>query len=549
MVFIGTGDNDLFAVGDRTSNGNTPPANSIKVNDYDTNILYRFDSSTGAFSGSNRTNDARAYDGAGTTQEEIGQVTGLTFGESVTGMARIGGTTFAVTDFGRIMTINMGTAAGTTIALTGLNFEGLAAGPNNVEGGAYGTTLFAIEGDGTLHAFDTSGVAQAIFVDAQTSVSTGVTGVTGLDFSTLERNLWTLTDHREGDGGHGIDARYDNSVAPEEGGNSLYFGNTIGGAAAGNQNDLATGVIRDLNFPGGAHGSVVSNEFSLAGYSKHDKPTIYFNYFLETDGTNSTLTAQNMRDSFRVFVGEVGGTWDLIGTNNSIHSPGQTDEFDYGPDGATSTAPTTQNFPDVGELFDRSQWRQARIDLSNYAGRPNLRLRFDVNTGGSMDIGNINTRGSELYALDASSLEDGQAFVVDGQSFEFDMGRHMTVSSGPAVDGESFTLFGDNYVYSTTSSGGDFISILATDTADDVAAKTAAAINARGTTTATVTGNRVTVRTATAGDMTSASASLVLAGSSGITGDVAVDIDDATWSANDVAIAIRQALADNVLDG
>jgi hypothetical protein len=105
MTFTGTGDKNLFAVGDRASV--TPPANSILVATYTTNVLYRLDISTGAVdgNGTDRINDARAYQGAGTTQREIGQVTAA---GTVTGIASVGGQMFAVDNLGflyRVSTI------------------------------------------------------------------------------------------------------------------------------------------------------------------------------------------------------------------------------------------------------------------------------------------------------------------------------------------------------------------------------------------------------------------------------------------------------------
>ena len=41
----------------------------------------------------------------------------------------------------------------------------------------------------------------------------------------------------------------------------------------------------------------------------------------------------------------------------------------------------------VGELVDNAGWLQARVDLSPYGGRENLRLRFDFSTAGSFDLG------------------------------------------------------------------------------------------------------------------------------------------------------------------
>ena len=83
-----------------------------------------------------------------------------------------------------------------------MNFQGLSAGPINVEGGAYATVMFGIAGNGDLYAFDTDGELQPVFVDAQTFVSTGVGGAVGLEFATLDANLWHVTTERGADPGH-----------------------------------------------------------------------------------------------------------------------------------------------------------------------------------------------------------------------------------------------------------------------------------------------------------------------------------------------------------
>ena len=93
-----------------------------------------------------------------------------------------------------------------------------------------------------------------------------------------------------------------------------------------------------------------------------------------------------MRDSFCVFISTDDGEWQLVATNNSFRGDliGD-DEFDYGP------------FDPV-ELQDNVGWRQARIDLSPYGGEDNVRLRFDFNSAGGYDIGEVFTGGEEQVA-------------------------------------------------------------------------------------------------------------------------------------------------------
>ena len=136
--------------------------------------------------------------------------------------------------------------------------------------------------------------------------------------------------------------------------------------------------------PGGAFGSLQTNAIDLSLYEAADKPTIYFNYFLETENENN-ITTNDMRDSARVLVSADGGaTWDLLATNNSILSTaGQFGELPrfISPSVRASTHPRQQ----VQELFDNTGgWRQARVDLSNYAGEGTLQFRFDFSTAAAL---------------------------------------------------------------------------------------------------------------------------------------------------------------------
>lgn len=504
MAYSGTsnGNNlaDLWAVGSRSTLFNKNNQQGAVVATINTNILYNLNIASGAVDGdgNNRTNAGQAFQ-TGTTQVEHSQVdTSFANGGLngiITGMVTLdGGASFLMVDDagglyrhfrsgGTTFLRNIGADAGGIGGLN-LNFQGLALGPENVEGGIYSQTLFGITDGGDIFAFDLNGELQPVFVNGQTSVSTGLNNVRGFDFGTLDYNLWHVTGRRGGlaaaDDGHGVDVEtFDDSVVlPEAGGNSLYFGFEGGGntpdpsfggnAAAGNKNTgagntVSTAVNTNINFPGGASGSVVSNGFSLEGYSANDKPTLYFNYFLDTEDANfdpGTNPDDLMRDSFRVFVQDEGGQWRLLTTNNSHYDDVESDEFDIGSDEITSDglsdAPSVQSFPDVIETYDNTNgWRQARVDLSNYAGMSDLKLRFDFSTAGSMNVGDVLTTGSELYTVPATELVDGDTFTLGDYdsngnltgttTFEFDLGAHLTVPSGNAAIGQSFTVTGPGY--------------------------------------------------------------------------------------------------------
>ncbi len=239
-------------------------------------------------------------------------------------------------------------------------------------------------------------------------------GITGIAFSPLDVNLWHVTERRgdttidpvsAADPGHGINAAPDNSRSAVVGGSSMYFGleswrqsNTpyaiytgeqgqFGVNAADWQRDLTegTGLGDSYNLPGGAYGSLTTDSFSLVGYLYTNKPTLYFNYFLDTEDASGLGTSDTMRDSARVFISKDGGrNWELIATNNQTRTTASELPLFASVSSKISNDPRQL----VQELFDTGKttgWRQARIDLGNYVGEADLRLRFDFSTAGEFD--------------------------------------------------------------------------------------------------------------------------------------------------------------------
>ena len=315
-------------------------------------------------------------------------------------------------------------------------FSGLATGPQNVEDGRYAATLFATDADGILYAFDTEGAFQPIFLDGHASVDTTLAGATGIDFSPIDYNLWHATGYRGSDPGHGVNIAPDGSrLEPIEGGLSFYFGfedpeaesteNPQPGAE--NFSETNPDVFYSYDLPGGAHGSLTTDPFSLLGYDPADKPTLYFNYFLD-NGDVSNL------DTAKVFIsGDGGAVWTQLG----------------------------------GNLADSSDsWNQARLDISAFAGMENIKLRFDFYTAGELHVGDEFgatpdsefLTGAYLRAMPGSELNDGELFVVDaelvedafegGQAFEFELGFELlmpnlagaSIQDDPILGGESFTI-------------------------------------------------------------------------------------------------------------
>lgn len=381
------------------------------------------------------------------------KLAGAAPGGLITGMAFVGNTLFAVSDAGGLYRVVNPTApmgaflvyVDTAFDLLGINFQALAAGPRNLAGGAFRDILFGIDDNGRIYAFDTNGRLQPVFANGQTFIDTGIVNANGLAFSTLDTNLWHITDRRANDPGHGINAPFDGSRTAQPGGSSFWFGW---------ESQAANNVIVDpfydpvnsvntYNFPGGAHGSLISKPFSLEGYSSADAPVLYFNYRLQTENASALLLpTQFMRDAFRVFVGTEDGQWHLVATNNSARGPGF---FDDEYDGAITPV---QELFDVGDNGAPDSWRQARVDLSPFAGQRNLRLRFDFSTAGAMDIGDTQTGGVILHGVPGRDLRDGQLLLIDNDRFEVDLGTTLVVPTGAAVrDGETFTIHGRTFEF------------------------------------------------------------------------------------------------------
>ncbi|HJT30507.1 MAG TPA: DUF4214 domain-containing protein [Pirellulales bacterium] len=364
---------------------------------------------------------------------------GVSANETITGMADIGGTLYAVTDAGGLYIINNPAGQASILFVAPvkdsngnpIQFTALTAGPPDVSGGAYANDLFATDAQGKLYALNTSGALLPVFAGGATSVSLGTTNVIGLAFSTLDYNLWHVTDQRGNDPGHGINAAPDNSRntgsanQPQAGNLSFYFGlespdqtvspgvidvpgtTTPGGTTpqtlqpgSGNYvTDVDTKNVNQVyntyNMPGGALGSLETNSFSLANYSYGDKPTLYFNYFLATQ--NASSTTQNpgtMLDSARVFVSaDNGKTWQMLATNDASRQQANVSQVDGElPSFASASSSAYPNgvVPQrIQQLYDTAggTWRQARIDLGDFAGQSNLKLRFDFTSAGSMNQG------------------------------------------------------------------------------------------------------------------------------------------------------------------
>ena len=480
-------------------------------------------------------------------------------GGRVTGIAIVTGAMYAVDDQGGLYRVDnyQGSNIDTTfIADLGVEFAGLTAGPKQASGGAYSQMLFGISRSGEMYAFDTSGVLQPIFVDGNTSVQTGASGVTGLAFSNLDKNLWHVTDNRKDDPGHGIATVVDDSRIALPGGDSFYFGF---------QNPNANGWLtldptnrNNYNFPGGAQGSLMSNSFSLKGYSASDDPVMYFNYFLQTEDAIFNPNGPPMRDAFRVFISSANGEWQLLGTNDSFRSNLLfDDEFEVG-EAAIGQEDQVNGRKGVQELFDNSNsWRQARIPLAGWAGMEGLRIRFDFSTAASMDIGG--TGGVEVRAIAATKILDGETVTVttadpNGTTFsdvvfEFDLGYVLTVPTGKKItDGSQLEVDGVTYVFTKSGGGGNQIAVSDLSTAAEVAAAIARVVpGAMIGGVPLVDGNRVNLPTATSVNVLDSE--VFISGEPGVRLTARPMVIDFSMTADQVAEVVRQAMEDEYAGG
>jgi len=525
------------------------------------------------------------------------EIGGQSPGGKITGMTFVGGRLLGVSDAGGLFEIKgynvpEGAVADyieTSAALEGIRFSGLTLGPADLAGGAYADMLFATDRAGNLHAFSLDGTPQAIFANGATSVPTGVAGANGLEFSTLQDNIWGLTDERAADLGHGD---------PLAGGNSLLFGGD-----------------RDFFYPGGAQGTIVSNEIDLSDYTSDDLPALYFTYFFVAEESEQLDDPNINRDAFRVFISDDStddgkGEWVMLATSDvarpdgveplftnsyfdiprltrdaqffediddlEANDPdlvlgpsGDRDTFPFRGEVETDDPPTPRNpFPENANIADdewdpfaqlderNGVWRQAKIDLRDFAGSDSLRLRFDFSTAASFDLGGFG--GVELKAVDADKLEDGDTLVVGGETFEVDLGLSILSPAGTSIsEGETIMVLdneGNSYELELTSDefiteGNVPVNYTTQSSAIEVAAELSAALGDLGL-SHTVLDNRITLD---ADNAFPAENSLFQISGGGLDegvaeGNIAIELDR-TMSGNEVAAILSDVLAQTLAGG
>ena len=435
------------------------------------------------------------YGRVGTVIQTAGNDLGLT-----TGMAFIGQTLYGVDDRGHLFTIDQSTGTATLIGDVGpggLNLQGLTVGPQNMAGGPDGVAgffadkLFAVDRNGWMYCFDTSGSLLTEFEGRTTdrryvgrvdNSGNQINGFfTGLAFSPVDINLWRATNVRGSEAGHGVMPTLDNTrdggftndnrlQPPESRGDvSIYYGfDTSGDKAIDGTNighlgvasktwarDLASNIgtsiarvpaplsvsfvqtttvngsafvdvvspngTRDLRVgmtvtgpgiagpsetdPGpativaiidsvtillsrpatadGPNGtgpllrcegdglSITTQPFSLQGYEYGDKPTLYFNYRIDAAA------------GLRVWLSTDGGqNWTTIAAMSGTRSTIDTASAILPAFASVSSRIGSQPNQFVQELFRGAGWRQARIDIGEFHGASDIRMRFDVAAGG-----------------------------------------------------------------------------------------------------------------------------------------------------------------------
>ncbi len=329
-------------------------------------------------------------DGVDPATDSIGIVGGMAWAND--------GALYGVDDVGNFFSIDSATGIATVIAtFAGVSFQGLAVGPQNLNGGAYADFLFAIDATGDLRALDTTGALQPIF-NGNFTVNTGANGATGLAFSPLDINLWHPA-------GGGVDFSFTGGTAGQ-----------FGVVGPNWQRDLSSNPDHPntYNMPGGAYGSVLTGSFSLAGYAYGDKPTLYVDYWLDTDELAEVAQIYASTDA--------GLSWRLITSNRTGLPPSTT----------ASSIITGFGNQIVQQTYDSAAWRQARVDLGELAGQSDIRLRLDF----SSDLVDNQYGGFKLKNFIVGFAERGeQVFGGGGGTDFFDTGTIMAFGQQQVLEG------------------------------------------------------------------------------------------------------------------
>jgi hypothetical protein len=279
-------------------------------------------------------------------------------------------------------------------------------------------TMFTVNGGGSQTITSTQRFRT-------TRVVTGQAGATGVAVSTADVNLWHPTTTRADDAGHGINATFDYSRGSTTGGVSYYFGvdqnpnanpSALSYQSNGAQygvysnnwqldhfNNSTTPIGQTYNLPGGVKGSLVSDPFNLAGYNRTDKPTLYFNYFLDANNIGSFGVVSVSTDN--------GASWIPVASNkpnvaaNIIGSP----YAFWGQNINYLTTSINLDPASIEPLFTSTgTWRQAIVPLDRFAGYNNVKVRFDFTS-------NVSEPGKQRFSgiINSIGATNAEGFYID----------------------------------------------------------------------------------------------------------------------------------------
>ncbi|MFM8263586.1 MAG: cadherin-like domain-containing protein, partial [Pirellula sp.] len=477
------------------------------------NIIYLLNPDTGAaisFQSGDRTeafyeaNPGALAQTAGTNIVEVGSFPTAT--GRVNGFTTVGDALFGVTDQGELVEpLITGLSAPSRVVLndptTGqaIRFTGLSRGPANVENGRFANVMFGVSRTGILYAFDVNGVFQPVFPRGETSIQLPFNPV-GIDFTSLDVNLWGVSnsDPDSQAAGHGRSQTFNNSGDSQTGpNNTIRFAYSNPGNILGVDNFANT--ANTYAMPGGAWGAFESTMIDLTRYSSSDQPVMYFNYNVRTENATANNdgnifgdgAGQAFMDSFRVYGAGEDGQWVLLTTNNSA---GYVDQnYAEGvpfPPYSEYDVPRNGNQDAFGRsfitssAFDNQGWRQARVNLGPLAGKRDVKIRFEFNSGGDFRTNDPTRGGYELSAIPGERIADGSTFQITSATstvtFEFDIGLVLNVSSGRSFkNGDQLKIGADIYTFAAAA-GAKQIPFALTDSPETIANSIKAVLIANG---------------------------------------------------------------------
>ncbi len=374
-----------------------------------------------------------------------------------------------------------------------LNLTGIDAGPRNVEDGTYSNKLFLTSTDNKLRAIVPSEINSVgsivyspVFVGGKTSVTIPA-GANSITFTSFDYNLWHRTS-MENDPvqpspslvrttGLAVNGGNEYPHNKPEQGASWYFGmedprntDTIWRDAQPGSitydNRYLTGneaSYNTYNVPGGSYGSLTSNSFTLQGYSPEDKPSLYFTYKTDSDSSGSLTDSHDLP---AVYVSVDGGQWVALAVGNAY---AYNDTKDYLNQYWNRTNEAQYNYRNwtyrdnshyIDILENDNLWRQAKVDLSQFAGSNDIRLKFVFSSAeGDIGLGTGTGKvaGTLITAPTADLLLDGRSgqtvlpgdkslnysnsyYRIGSKTFQFVNGYSLYVPVTPGAYGNTLTL-------------------------------------------------------------------------------------------------------------